>query len=85
MPVVAYYQGRPARAWTRALSCPARAAAHQAAATSAAGRRPEASAARQGTPEGAGISVAASASASAWVAWARNWFTPSSEPERAPV
>ena len=85
MPVVPYYQGRPAHTWTKALSCPARAAAHQVAATSPASRRLEASAARQGTPEEASISVATSASASAWVAWARNWFTPSSEPERVPI
>lgn len=73
MPVVPYYQGRPASTWITAMSGPARAAtANPAGGTSPASRQPGTPAAQRRAP--AGTSARAAASASAWEAWAANWF-----------
>jgi hypothetical protein len=78
MPVVPYYQGRPASIWITALSAPARAAANQADGAAPAGLQPAAPAARRRVPAGTGARAAASASG--WEAWAANWFTPDRQP-----
>lgn len=79
MPVVPYYQGRPASTWITAMSSPARAAAASPAdGTSPASRGPATPAAQRRAP--AGTSARAPASASAWEAWAVTWFTPDRQP-----
>jgi hypothetical protein len=79
MPVVPYYQGRPASTWVMAMSGPTRAvAANPADGTSPASRQPAAPAAwRRAQVE---TSAHAAACASAWEAWASNWFTPDRQP-----
>lgn len=79
MPIVPYYQGRPASTWITAVSGPARAAAaNPAVGPSPVSRQPATPAARRSGP--AGTSTRAAASASAWEAWAANWFTPDRQP-----
>jgi hypothetical protein len=79
MPIVPYYQGRPASTWVMARSGPTRAvAANPADGASLASRQPAAPAARRRTPVAS--SARAAASASAWEAWASNWFTPDRQP-----
>jgi hypothetical protein len=79
MAVVPYYQGRPASTWVTAVSGPTRAAAaNQAVGTSPATRQPATPAAQRSAP--AGTSTRAIASASAWEAWAANWFSPDRQP-----
>jgi hypothetical protein len=83
MPAPAYYRGRPARFWIAIMSGPApAAAANQAAATSPASQRPAAAAARRRTPGETTSPVSTAAGASAWEAWAGNWFTPHRQPDR---
>ena len=74
MPVVPYYQGRPAITWITAMSGPPRAAANPADGTSPASPQPAAPATRRSAP--AGTSDRAAPSISGWEAWAANWFTP---------
>jgi hypothetical protein len=75
MPLVHYYQGRPASTWITAMSRRSRAAAaNPAGGTSPSSRQPATPAAPRSVP--AGISTRAVVSASAWEAWAANWFTP---------
>ena len=75
MPLVHYYQGRPASTWITAMSRRTRPeAADPVGGTSPSSRQPVTPAARRSAP--AGISTRAVASASAWEAWAANWFTP---------
>jgi hypothetical protein len=75
MPVVPYYQGRPASTWVTAMSGPTRAAAaNPADGTSPASQQPAASAAGRRIP--VETSAHAASSASTWEAWASNWFTP---------
>jgi len=75
MPLVHYYQGRPASTWITAMSRRTRAvAANPAGGTSPASRQPATPAAQRSAP--AGTSTRAVVSASAWEAWAANWFTP---------
>jgi hypothetical protein len=74
MPVVPYYQGRPAITWITAMSGPARAAANRADGRSPASPQPAAPATQRSAS--AGTSVRAAASISGWEAWAANWFTP---------
>jgi hypothetical protein len=75
MPLVHYYQGRPASTWITAMSrCTRAAAANPAGGTSPSSRQPAAPAAQRSAQ--AGISTRAVVSASAWEAWAANWFTP---------
>ena len=79
MPVVPYYQGRPASTWITVVSGPTRAAAaNPAVGTSPASRQPATPAARRTAP--AGTSTRTAAAASAWEAWAANWFTPDRQP-----
>jgi hypothetical protein len=79
MPVVPYYQGRPASTWITAMSGPTRAAANPPAdGTSPASRKPATPAAQRSAA--AGTRTRAAASASAWEAWAANWFTPDRQP-----
>jgi hypothetical protein len=80
MPVVPYYQGRPASTWITAMSGPTRAAAANppVGGTSPASRQPATPAAQRSAP--AGSRTPAAASASAWEAWAANWFTPDRQP-----
>jgi hypothetical protein len=79
MPIVPYYQGRPASTWVMARSGPTRAVpANPADGASPVSRQPAAPAARRGAP--VGTSARAAASASAWEAWASNWFTPVRQP-----
>ena len=73
MPAPAYYHGRPARFWIAITPGSARVtAANQAAAA----------AARQTTPGETASPVSMAAGASAWKAWAGNWFTPQRQPDR---
>jgi hypothetical protein len=75
MPFVHYYQGRPASTWITAMSRRTRAAAaNPAGGTSPASRQPATPAEQRCAPTG--ISIRAAVSASAWEAWAANWFTP---------
>ena len=74
MPVVPYYQGRPASTWTTAMSGPVQAAANPPEGTSPASLHPAALAARRSAS--AGTSARAAPSISGWQAWAANWFTP---------
>ena len=75
MPLVHYYQGRPAGTWITAMSRRTRAAAaNPAGGTSPSSRQPATPAAQRSAP--AGIGTRAVVSASAWEAWAANWFTP---------
>jgi hypothetical protein len=76
MPLVYYYQGRPASTWITAMSRGTRAAtANPPGGTSPSSRQPATPAARRrGLP--AAISTRAVVPASAWEAWAANWFTP---------
>jgi hypothetical protein len=75
MPLVHYYQGRPASTWITAMSRRTRAAAaNPADGTSRASGQPATPAAQRSAP--AGISTRGVVSASAWEAWAANWFTP---------
>jgi hypothetical protein len=81
MPLVHYYQGRPASTWITAMSrCTRAAAANPTGGTSPSSRQPAtpaapaAPAAQRSAP--AGISTRPVVSASAWEAWAANWFTP---------
>jgi hypothetical protein len=78
MPIVAYYQGRPASTWITAMSAPARAAANRADGTPPASLQPAAPAAQRRAP--AGTSARAAASTSGWETWAANWFTPDRQP-----
>ena len=80
MPVVPYYQGRPASTWVTVMPGPTRAAAANplAGGTSPASRQPATLAARRSGP--AGTRTRAAAPASAWAAWAANWFTPDRQP-----
>jgi hypothetical protein len=74
MPLVYYYQGRPASTWIAAMSRRTRGtAANPAGGTSPASQQPAPPAAPRSAP--AGISSRAVVSASAWEAWAANWFT----------
>jgi hypothetical protein len=71
MPVVPYYQGRPAGTWVTAMSGPTRAAAaNPADDTSPVSRQPAASVAWRRIP--VETSAHAAASASAWETWASN-------------
>jgi hypothetical protein len=77
MPLVHYYQGRPASTWIAAMSRCARAAAAKPAggpSSSPSSQQPATPATQQSAP--AAISTRAVVSASAWEAWAANWFTP---------
>jgi hypothetical protein len=75
MPLVHYYQGRPACTWITAMSRGTRAAtANLPGGTSPSSRQPATPAARRSAP--AGISTRAVVPAGAWEAWAANWFTP---------
>jgi hypothetical protein len=79
MPAAPYYQGRPACTWIKVMSRPVRAdAAGPAAGASPATRRPGTTATQRRAP--AGNIVHATACASAWQAWAANWFTPRRQP-----
>lgn len=78
MPVVPYYQGRPASTWITAMSAPARAAANPANGTAPASPQPAAPTAQRSAP--AGTSARATASTSGWEAWAANWFTQIASP-----
>jgi hypothetical protein len=81
MPVVPYYQGRPARTWIKLMSRPVRAeAGGPAVGASPATRPPATRAAQRRAPTG--TNARAAACASAWEAWAANWFTPTSSPSR---
>ena len=80
MPVVPYYQGRPASTWITAMSGPARAAANPADGTPTASPQPAAPATQRSAS--AGTSARAAASISGWEAWAANWFTPDRQPSR---
>lgn len=73
MPVVPYYQGRPASTWITAMSAPARAAANPADRTPAASQQSAAPAEQRRAP--AVTSARAVVSTSGWAAWAANWFT----------
>ena len=75
MPLVHYYQGHPASTWITAMSRGTRAAAaNPASGTSRSSRQPATPAPQRSVP--AGISTCAVVPASAWEAWAANWFTP---------
>jgi hypothetical protein len=74
MPVVPYYQGRPASTWITAMPGPSGAAANPADGTSPASPQPAASAMQRSAS--AGTNARAAASISGWEAWAANWFTP---------
>jgi hypothetical protein len=74
MPVVPYYQGRPACIWIKCMSRPVRAGAPRLAGASLATWPAATTAAQRKAP--AGTNAHATASASAWEAWAANWFTP---------
>ena len=75
MPLVYYYQGRPASIWITAMSRrTGAAAANPAGATAPASQQPVTSAAQRSVP--AGISTRAVVSARTWAAWAATWFTP---------
>jgi hypothetical protein len=77
MPVVPYYQGRPACTWAKVMSRPVRAgAAGPAVGASPITRQPATTAAQGRAPAETG----ATPSASAWQAWAANWFTPRRQP-----
>lgn len=81
MPVVPYYQGRPASTWITAMSGPRQpvsAAADPADGTPSASLQPAAPAAQRSAP--AGTSTRAAASVSGWEAWAANWFRPDRQP-----
>jgi hypothetical protein len=78
MPVVPYYQGRPASTWSTVMSSPTRAAANPADGASPASRQPATPAAQRSAP--VRTSPHPAASASAWEAWAANWFTPGRQP-----
>jgi hypothetical protein len=74
MPLVHYYQGRPASTWMTAMSRGTRA-------VSTSGRRhvrvqpaSRHASAQRSAPEGS--STRAVVPASAWEAWAANWFIP---------
>ena len=74
MPLVYYYQGRPASTWIAAMSRRTRGtAANPAGGTSAASQQPATPAVQRSVL--AGISARAVVSASTWEAWAANWFT----------
>jgi hypothetical protein len=75
MPLVHYHQDRQASTWMAAMPRRTRAAAaNPAGGTSPASRQSIRPAAQRSAP--AGISTRAVVSASAWEAWAANWFTP---------
>ena len=75
MPLVHYYQGRPASTWIAAMSRRSRApAANPAGGTSPSSRQPATPAVRRSVP--AAIGTRAVVPASAWEAWAANWFIP---------
>jgi hypothetical protein len=85
MPVVPYYNGRPAHVWIAAVAGrrPGQetAASEPAAAspngqTPPAGPRPTAPSAQQSTHPEAGARFLAVASAGPWTTWASHWFTP---------
>lgn len=78
MPVVPYYQGRPASFLITAMSGPARTAANRADGTSPASLHPAAPATLRSASTG--TSARAAASISGWAAWAANWFTPDRQP-----
>ena len=74
MPLVYYYQGRPASTWIAAMSRRTRGtAANPAGVTSPAGEQPATPSAQPSAP--AGIITRAVVPASAWEAWAAKWFT----------
>ena len=74
MPLVYHYQGRPASTWIAAMSRRTRGtAANPAGDTSPASQQPATQAAQRSAP--ARICTRAVVSASAWEAWAANWFT----------
>jgi hypothetical protein len=74
MPLVYYYQGRPASTWIAAMSRRTRGtAANPVGGKSPASQQPASQAAQRSAP--AGISTRAVVSASAWEAWAASWFT----------
>jgi hypothetical protein len=79
MPIVHYYQGRPASTWITAMSRrrTRAAGANPDGGTSPASTPPATPTAQRSTP--AGISTRAVVSASAWEAWAANWFVPDRE------
>ena len=75
MPLVHYYQGRPASTWITAMSRGSRAATvNPPGGTPPSTRQPAPPAAWRSVP--AGISARAVVPASAWEAWAATWFTP---------
>jgi hypothetical protein len=75
MPIVTYYQGRPASFWIAAMAGPARrAAANQADGACPTRRQPAAPPSPRRAP--AGASAFSAATAHALQAWAANWFTP---------
>ena len=75
MPLVHYYQGRPASTWITAMSRGTRAATgDRPGGASPASRQPATPVARRSAP--AGMGSRAVVPASAWEAWAVNWFTP---------
>ena len=80
MPVVPYYQGRPASTWITAMSGHSRAAANPADGTPPASLRPAAPATQRSAS--AGTSARAATSTGGWEAWAANWFTPDPQPSR---
>jgi hypothetical protein len=73
MPLVHYYQGRPASTWITAMSRRWQVApANPARGTSPASRQAAAPAAQRSAS--VGISTRGVVSASAWETWAANWF-----------
>jgi hypothetical protein len=76
MPIVPYYLGHPASTWLKVMSCPVRASAANptTATASSVTRQPVTPVAQRKAP--AETTAHATACASAWAAWAANWFTP---------
>ena len=72
MPAAPYYQGHPACTWTKVMSRPVRAAA--------AGPAVGASPITRQPAMTAGNIAHTAVCASAWQAWAANWFTPGRQP-----
>jgi hypothetical protein len=75
MPIVPYYQGRPARAWVEAGR--GSGTTQSAAATMASPAAPCPAAAPVASQAARGGSAIPTAASSAWAAWASHWFTPS--------
>ena len=78
MPVVAYYQGHPASIWSTVMSSPMRAVANPANGAFTASSQPATPVPQRSAP--ARTSPHPAAPASAWEAWAANWFTPGRQP-----